>query len=123
MTTHAEAYDQPGTVCITPYFPEEVVDFTSPEQVAECLIDNRDYDGYALMGKFSEADIMLLAIEDAQAIIANRQQVLQERQWLQRLMQSSMNRIEQARIQRKTVYSVSTSNGTKASARSGRNFG
>ncbi len=53
--------------------------FNNPADVAECLIDNGDLEGYELSDQFSAEDVRALALESARSIIDARQELRQQR--------------------------------------------
>jgi hypothetical protein len=91
---------------IPQYIDEAPIDFTNPPAVAECLVDNGDYDGYTHDLAFSEADVFQLALEDAADIIKKRDNLLRARE-LQRLtLETTVRSIHQRNIWESTRYVV-----------------
>lgn len=57
---------------LEPYVDPTPVDFNCAQAVGRCLIENGDYQGYECDSNFTDADILTLAVEDAQNIIDTR---------------------------------------------------
>ncbi|HEY1064268.1 MAG TPA: hypothetical protein VGE30_03150 [Candidatus Saccharimonadales bacterium] len=91
----------------TPIEPQEVVDHFDPDQVAQCLIENGDYNGQLLMSAFSEEDVQDFAREDAARIITKRELLLAEREELQLRQKTLLTQLA-TKAHVKTVYVVSS---------------